>query len=107
VIEIEHEEDQEMSLTLEVGRSVPEETRRVAKAAFPKGNVYLWIGDELGELYSDHLFIDLYPVRGQPTISSGRLALITILQFMEGLTDRQAAEAVRDALTGNMRWDWN
>lgn len=102
LIEIENEEVQEMSLKLEVGRSVPEETRRVAKAAFPKGNVYLWIGDELGELYSDHLFIDLYPVRGQPTVSPGRLALITIMQFMEGLTDRQAAEAVR----GRIDWKY-
>jgi transposase len=91
-----------MSLKLEVGRSVSEETRRVAKAAFPKGNVYLWIGDELGELYSDHLFIDLYPVRGQPTVSPGRLALITVMQFMEGLTDRQAAEAVR----GRIDWKY-
>ena len=91
-----------MSLKLEVGRSVPEETRQVAKAAFPKGNVYLWIGDELGELYADHLFMDLYPVRGQPTVSPGRLALITIMQFMEGLTDRQAAEAVR----GRIDWKY-
>jgi transposase len=103
VIEIENEEEvQEMSLKLEVGRSVPEETRQVAKAAFPKGNVYLWIGDELGELYADHLFMDLYPVRGQPTISPGRLALITVMQFMEGLTDRQAAEAVR----GRIDWKY-
>jgi len=72
LIEIENEEeDQEMSLKLEVGRSVPEETRRVAKAAFPKGNVYLWIGDELGELYADHLFIDLYPVRDNPRSHRG------------------------------------
>ena len=91
-----------MGLKLAVGRSNPEETRQIAKAAFPKGNVYLWIGDELGELYADHLFIGLYPVRGQPTISPGRLALITILQFMEGLTDRQAAEAVR----GRIDWKY-
>jgi transposase len=92
----------EMSLKPEVGRSIPEETRQVAKAAFPKGNVYLWIGDELGRLYADHLFVDLYPVRGQPTVSPGRLALITIMQFMEGLTDRQAAEAVR----GRIDWKY-
>lgn len=91
-----------MSLQLEVGRNIPDETRRVAKAAFPKGNVYLWIGDELGELYADELFIDLYPLRGQPTLSPGRLALITIMQFMEGMTDRQAAEAVR----GRIDWKY-
>ena len=71
-----------MSLKPNESRSVPEETRKIAKAAFPKGNVYLWIGDELGELYADHLFNDLYPLRGQPTLSPGRLALITVLQFM-------------------------
>lgn len=89
-----------MSLKPNESRPVPEETRKVAKAAFPKGNVYLWIGDELGELYADQLFNDPYPLRGQPTVSPGRLALITILQFMEGMTDRQAAEAVR------ARIDW-
>ena len=91
-----------MSLKSEVVRSIPEETRQIANAAFPKGNVYLWMGDELGELYADHLFIDLYPVRGQPAVSPGRLALITILRFMEGLTDRQAAEAVR----GRIDWKY-
>ena len=91
-----------MSLKPNESRSVPEETRKIAKAAFPKGNVYLWIGDELGELYADHLFNDLYPLRGQPTLSPGRLALITVLQFMEGMTDRQAAEAVR----GRIDWKY-
>jgi len=56
-----------MSLKPAAGRDVPEETQRVAKAAFPKGNVYLWIRDELGELYEDRLFSGLYPERGQPT----------------------------------------
>jgi transposase len=91
-----------MSLKLNEGRSIPEATRNVAKAAFPKGNVYLWIGDELGELYADHLFSDLYPLRGQPTESPGQLSLITIMQFMEGLTDRQAAGAVR----GRIDWKY-
>jgi hypothetical protein len=58
LIEIENDEEvKEMSLNLKVGRSIPEETRKVAKAAFSKGNVYLWIGDELGELYTDHLLL--------------------------------------------------
>src|SRR5512139_1003597 len=91
-----------MSLHLKVGRSIPEETRKIAQAAFPKGNVYLWMGDELGDLYSDNLFMDLYPVRGQPSLSPGRLALVTVMQFMEGLTDRQAAEAVR----GRIDWKY-
>ena len=84
-----------MSLKPAPERAVPEETHRVAKAAFPKGNVYLWMRDELGELYADNLFADYYPERGQPTLSPGQLALVSIMQFMEGLTDRQAADAVR------------
>ena len=91
-----------MSLKPNEGRCLPEETRKVAKAGFPKGNVYLWIGDELGELYADQLFTELYSLRGQPTVSPGRLALITIMQFMEGMTDRQAAEAVR----GRIDWKY-
>ena len=89
-----------MSLQPSEEWDIPTETRNVAKAAFPKGNVYLWMRDELGELYKDELFADLYTPRGQPTLSPGRLALVSIMQFMEGLTDRQAADAVR------ARIDW-
>jgi len=56
--------------------------------------------DELGELYRDEIFADLYSSRGQPTFWPGRLALVSVMQFMEGLTDRQAANAVR------ARIDW-
>jgi transposase len=79
---------------------VPEATVQVARAAFPKGNVYLQMRDELGSIYSDDLFADLYPPDGQPTISPWRLALVTVMQFAENLSDRQAAEAVRS------RIDW-
>jgi len=89
-----------MSLQPSADKDVPAETRKVAKAAFPKGNVYLWVRDELGELYKDELFADLYAQRGQPTLSPGRLALVSVMQFMEGLSDRQAADAVR------ARIDW-
>jgi transposase len=42
--------------------------------------------------------LDLFPSHGQPAEAPWRLALITILQFMEHLTDRQAADAVRSRL---------
>lgn len=45
---------------------VPEETERVAKAVFPKGNIYMRLYEELGAIYSDPLFADLFPQRGQP-----------------------------------------
>ena len=53
------------------------------------------IYDELGMLFHDHDFLDLFPIQGQPAEAPARLALITIVQFMEGLTDRQAADTVR------------
>lgn len=89
-----------MSLRSEPIPDVPEETFRVARAAFPKGNLYLKMRDELGTFYEDADFADLFPTRGQPAFSPWRLALITVMQFVEGLSDRQAAEAVR------ARIDW-
>jgi transposase len=79
---------------------VPEETARVARAACPKGNPYLAMRDLLGPLYEDQHFAALFPLQGQPAFTPWRLALVTIMQFAEGLSDRQAAEAVR------VRLDW-
>jgi transposase len=79
---------------------IPEQTKKVAEAAFPKGNVYMQMRDEFGSLYQDDLFIDLYSDEGQPGWSPWRLALVTIMQFAENLSDRQAADAVR------ARLDW-
>ena len=79
---------------------VPEETNRVAGAAFPKGNLYLTLRDNLGPIFDDEDFVGLFPKDGQPGLPPWRLALVTILQFRENLSDRQAAEAVR------ARIDW-
>jgi transposase len=81
---------------------VPEETARMARAAVPKGTVYLQLRDVLGSIYTDEQFADLFAVRGRPVISPWRLALVTAMQFAEGLSDRQAAEAVR----GRMDWKY-
>lgn len=89
-----------MSLKPQAIPPVPEETKRIAQAAFPKGNIYLQMRDQLGAIYSDDLFSELYSSEGQPAFSPWRLALITIMQFAENLSDRQAAEAVR------ARLDW-
>ena len=82
-----------MSLHAQPSYPIPEETQRVAKAIFPDGNLVMRMRDELGELYADSMFQELFPTRGQPAESPGRLALVTVLQFLEGLTDRQAADA--------------
>jgi transposase len=67
---------------------------RVARASLPKGNVYLRMRDELGVWWHDQDFAALFSTRGQPATAPWRLALVTVMQFAEGLTDRQAAEAV-------------
>jgi transposase len=74
---------------------VPEETARVAHAVFRRGNPCLLLRERLGAVFDDADFADLYPRRGQPAYAPWRLALVTLLQFREGLSDRQAAEAVR------------
>ena len=79
---------------------VPDETIRVARAAFPGGNPYLTLRDQLGDIFQDDHFADLYPGTGKSGLSPWRLAWVTILQFRETLSDRQAAEAVR------ARIDW-
>ena len=89
-----------MSLHPQTNFDIPQQTIRVAQAAFPKGNLFMQMRDELGTLYRDEMFTALYPDRGQPAQAPWRLALITIMQFAENLTDRQAADAVR------ARIDW-
>src|SRR5438270_9591957 len=80
--------------------SMPEETARVARAACPKGTLAMRLRDALAELYQDEQFAELYPVEGQPAYAPWRLAIVTVLQYAAGLTDRQAADAVRE------RIDW-
>jgi transposase len=77
---------------------IPEETARVAQAAFPKGNLYMQMRDEFEGIYTDNQFADLYPADGQPSIAPWRLALVIVMQFVENLSDCQAAEAVRDRI---------
>jgi transposase len=75
---------------------VPAATAAVVRAAFPNGTLYVDLRDEFGLLYDDQLFVDLYPAQGRPvSVAPWRLALVLIMQYIEGLTDRQAADAVR------------
>src|SRR4051812_30235738 len=89
-----------MCLQPEPNGEIPPETARVARAAFPKGTIVTRLRDEFSELYQDEDFSRFYSKRGQPAFAPWRLALITVLQFLEHLSDRQAAEAVRS------RIDW-
>jgi transposase len=81
---------------------IPEQTARVAKQAFPDGNLLINMRDTFGLIFTDKSFEDLYPAYGQPGWSPTQLALVTLMQFIENLTDRQAAEAVR----GRIDWKY-
>ncbi len=89
-----------MSLNMACDTTIPEETARIAHAAFPKGTTWMALRDELGTLYDDAVFSHLFAVRGRPAQAPWRLALVTCFQFAENLSDRQAADAVRS------RIDW-
>src|ERR671913_605000 len=91
-----------MSLHPEAPTAPPEDTCRVARAAFPKGTLCLDIADALGPIYQDSQFAGLFPRHGQPAAAPATLALATVLQYVEGLSDRQAADAVR----GRIDWKY-
>lgn len=81
---------------------IPEEVQRVAQSAFPRGNPYMRLRDEMGSVYADQTFAPLFSPMGQPALAPWRLAWVTVMQFAEGLTDRQAADAVR----GRIDWKY-
>jgi transposase len=89
-----------MSLRAQPIAPIPDLTASVARHAFRKGNVYMQMRDVLGTFFTDDQFTDLYPADGQPAYAPWRLALVSVMQFAENLSDRQAADAVR------ARIDW-
>jgi transposase len=91
-----------MSLSIRQIAEIPDMTSEIAHKAFPKGNIYMQMRDELGSIFTDDVFANLYPNNGQPAIRPWRLALVTIMQFGENLSDRQAADAVR----GRIDWKY-
>ena len=82
------------------GSEIPAMTKLVAEAAFAQRSLCMALRDELGPVFVDEAFAGLYPELGQPSERPGQLALVTVLQYVENLTDRQAADAVRS------RIDW-
>ena len=58
---------------------IPAETERVARATYPKGNMYLTLRDELGQIYTDEQFASLFVWRGRPAESPGLLAMVTVM----------------------------
>src|SRR5262245_17454808 len=95
-------EEEIMSLKPQPISPVPDQTARVAKMAFPKGSPFIKMRDTIGVLYQDEMFASLFPKEGQPALAPWRLALVTIMQYVETLSDRQAADAVR----GRIDWKY-
>ena len=89
-----------MSLHPASDSSVPDDTAAVARAVFPQGTACLRLRDRLGSIFTDEQFVSLFPKSGQPAECPWRLALVTLLQFSENLSNRRAADAVRS------RIDW-
>lgn len=91
-------------MSLRVGGlgSVPKQTVRVARAAFPKGSPPMRLRDALGPVFADTDFVDLFPARGKPGLSPAMLTMVLLLQFTEDLSDRQAAQAV----AGRIDWKY-
>jgi transposase len=89
-----------MSLWPREDRGIPIETARVARAAFARPTFCMRLRDVFGPLFADGDFVDLFAGRGRPAASPGKLAIVSVLQFVEGLTDQQAADSVRS------RIDW-
>jgi transposase len=91
-----------MSMQPKPWPGVPAGTARVAKKAFRRGSLAIRARDELGAWCADADFAAAYGVRGAPGMSPAQLAMVTVLQFCENLTDRQAADAVR----GRLDWKY-
>ncbi len=89
-----------MTLRAPLFYQILDQTVAVAHASFPKGNPYMRMRDELGPIYINPDFAQLFPNDGQPAQAPAHLALVTIMQFAEGLSDSQAVDAVR------ARIDW-
>src|SRR5258708_7596182 len=100
-----------MSMHPHVIASIPEETVRVARAAFPRGNTYLTMRDQLGTLYENENFAALFPKRGRPAEAPWQLALVCVFQFIEGeselIPSKQASGVLgldkKKALRKNLR----
>ena len=75
-------------------KSIPPLTKETARKAFPKGNLYMTLRDELGTFYDDQDFAELYSSEGQPALHPASLALICVMQYMANLSDRGAVEAI-------------
>ena len=66
----------------------------------PDGSVEAFLADHRDRLFPDEMFADLFPSgRGRPSVPAGVIATVMVLQALEGLSDRDAARALRDRIS--------
>lgn len=86
-----------MSLPLEGPNTIPADTVRIARSAFPKGTLAMNLRDHRGTLCDDPMNAEVFSPLSVPAIAPRRLAHVSVLQFADGLSDRQADGALRGA----------
>jgi len=68
------------------------------------GSVFSFLAGHRRELFPDVLFADLFGSgRGRPSVPADVVATVIVLQSLHGLSDREAAEAVRSICGGKPR----
>jgi hypothetical protein len=70
-------------------------TAQVARASNLAGTTAMWVRDRLDGLWDEEDFAGWYPLDGRPGIWRAQLATVSVLQFLLGLSGRDAAEAGR------------
>jgi transposase len=81
-------------------RLMPKDLAELGSKLLPPSSPYRLVGEQLYEQYDEAEFADLYHVEGKPGLSPVLLSFVTAFQYLEGLSDREAAAAVR------LRLDW-
>ena len=83
---------------------IPEATAGLAWRVHPKGTDEMRVRDVLGPLFVDEDFLDerftgMFPRLGRPGLSPALLAMVTVLQFLHNLSDREAVAAMADRIS--------
>jgi hypothetical protein len=79
---------------------LPATGARWCEAALSEGSVYRFLARERGRLFPPELFADLFQPTGRRSVPPSILAVVMVLQRLEGLSDREAA----DRFAFDVRW---
>jgi Transposase DDE domain/Transposase domain (DUF772) len=79
---------------------LPTAGARWCEAALPAGSVYRFLARERARLFPPELFADLFEPTGRRSVPPSILAVVMVLQRLEGLSDREAA----DRFAFDVRW---